>query len=264
MKRSARTKRRLTAFHATTKVAMDTITVSVDPASGFVEMAEADPASYRSVVYYERSSGKDKVLLQLPGSTRANAFDAMDQLTDQFSHVVAVDTNKYQGDGHTFAVACVFAVPDALTTASRTVRAVFLNAFVIIDPSPTVNPERIGWHLTLKRNIVPGRFGSTDRVALVVDSELGQLEMINRQEAPYYENNLLPAYVSLIYASSDNPTDSLPSDFIRACDAHGRVIARTHMHSTSAVPLEAGDQNYGGLYCVGPDWAANPYRGSAA
>jgi len=239
---SKRSRHRLTAFHATAKAKTKQISVTVDAAIGSMELAEADPSTYRSVVYYERASGKDKILLDMPGSPELNAFDVNSQLTGQFNQILAVDTNKYEDTGLTFAVACVLVVPEPLIVGATEFHAIFLNAFVIVDPSPAVNAERIGWHIALQQNVMPGRFNPTDRIALVVDSELGDLQRINAKVAPYYGNQMLLANVSLLYASADNPTDTLPSALIRACDKQANAIAAAVRPSDLLVDLQPGQQ----------------------
>jgi hypothetical protein len=262
-RKSKRTKKRLTAFHATSKGKTNLISITVDTATGSVELAEADPSTYRSVVYYERASSKDKILLEMPASTRGNAFDVNSQLSTQFNQILAVDTNDYENNGRKFAIACVFVVPEALVVGATKFHAVFLNAFVIVEPSPTTSAERIGWHIALQQNVLPGRFNPADRIALVVDSALGDLPRINSRVAPYYRDEMLPPNVSLLYASADNPTDTLPSALIRACDKHANAIADLVRTSDSFASLQPGDSNFRGWYCIGPDWSANPYTGGA-
>lgn len=247
-------KKRTHALYAKTRGVVDRISIVADALTGAIEIVQADPASYRSVIYHQRASGKDKVLLDAPATSTVNAFDAHAQLVATFRYVLAVDTNRLADD--CFAVACVFAVPTPLATGAQTLRAEFLNAFVIVDPSPGVNVERIGWHLTIRQNILPGRFGSEDRIALVTDSELGDLPRINARTIPYYNEHTLPENVSLLYASADKPTDTIPSALIRACDAHATALAgaaRAHRD----VDLQPGDSSFRGWYCMAPDQSQN-------
>lgn len=246
-------KKRIQALYATTRGVVDRITVVANSATGALEIIQADPGSYRSVVYHERDSGKDKVLFEAPASANFNAFDAHAQLVGNFRYVLAVDTNKQPGD--CFAIACVFVVPKPLVADAQKLRAEFLNAFVIIDPSPAVNAERIGWHLAIQQNIAPGRFEPKDRIALVTDSELGDLPRINARKAAYYDGHKLPENVSLVYASADKPTDTIPSALIRACDNHSKTIAGV-ARTYGAVNVRPGDANFRGWYCVGPDRSA--------
>jgi hypothetical protein len=261
MKRTTkRSRNRITAVQATTKGKTSHITITADEQTGELTIAEADPSSYRSVVYYKRDSGKDKVLLDMPSAATLAAFDVNSHLTTQFNQILAVDTNKYEVNGNVFAVACVFVVPERLVAGATKVRAIFLNAFVISDPSALINPERIGWHIALQQNVVHGRFHPNDRIAMVVDSELGELPRMNARSTPYYDGHSLPKNVSLLYASADNPTDTLPSALIRACDTHANEIAALVRASPPFPDLQPGDSNFRGWYCIGPDWHANPYK----
>ena len=203
-RKQPKNKQRKTALHATTDGKVSSISVTFDSSTGELSLSEANPSSYRSVTYYERESGKDKVLLDMPAAGNTKAFEPNASLLSEFQSILSVDTNCYSLDGRDFAVACVFVVPKPLAPQATTFHAVFLNAFVILEPVQTVNPEQIGWHICIQQNVLPGRFAPGSRIAMVVDSELGKLPRFNSREEPYYGTSKLPAHVSLVYASADN------------------------------------------------------------
>ena len=251
-KSSTPPRKRNHALYATTAGVVNRITFVTNTGTGAVEIVEADPDSYRSVIYHERESGKDKVLLDGRASPHINAFDAHAQFMGTFRYALGVDTNMRRGDG--FALACVFVVPGLLNPNASKVRIELLNAFVIIDPSPAVDPERIGWYLTIRENILPGRFDPNGQIALVTDSALDQLPRINARKAAYYEGHVLPPNVSLVYASADKPTRTIPSALIRACETYAKSLAK-EVRTRGHAELSPGDQNFRGWYSIAPDRA---------
>ena len=253
-RRQGKTKARKTALYATTDGKVSRISITFDSSTGSISIGEANPASYRSVTYYERASGKDKVLLEMPSSGHLDAFEPNAVLLSQFQYVLSVDTNRYCHNGRHFAVACVFAVAKPLAQWETSVRAEFLNAFVILDPIEGVNSEQIGWHICIQQNILHARFAPEDRIAMVVDSELGKLPRFNSGAEPYYGTSKLPANLSLVYASADHSTDTPPSALIRAADKQADVIALHVKSSGFITAINAGDENFQGWYCIGPAW----------
>jgi hypothetical protein len=83
-RRQGKTKVRKTALHATTDGKVSRISITFDSSAGSISIDEANPASYRSVTYYERESGKDKVLLEMPSSGHLDAFEPNVLLLSQF------------------------------------------------------------------------------------------------------------------------------------------------------------------------------------
>lgn len=238
-------KKRHLALHATTAGVVSHLTIVADPATGAIELVQADPDSYRSVVYHERDSGKDKVLLDGRAAPHINAFNAHAQFMGTFRYAIGVDTNFRPEDG--FAIACVFAVLGPLNPEAEKARIELLDAYVIVEPLASIDPERIGWHLAIRENILPSQRKPKGRIALVTDSALDALPAINARKADYYAGHSLPADVSLVYASVDKPTQTLPSALIRACDRYATSVAETVRQRGHDV-LRPGDENFRGWY----------------
>jgi hypothetical protein len=114
-------------------------------------------------------------------------------------------------------------VPEPLSHYRGEIPWLPLGAFLIRDVAHGVNPERIGWHLTLQ-NYLPRFRHDEESLAIVVDSDLGQHQEINERKAGYYGSNLLPPRTALTYASSDKDKTTLQGIMIRACDAVSKNI----------------------------------------
>jgi hypothetical protein len=84
------------------------------------------------------------------------------------------------------------------------------------------NPERVAWRL-----MVQGGAVYQLPVGLIVDSELGLLEAINRREEPVEGSAFLPDGWQLIYASADTGQELVPNRLLRQCDRHSSEILKT-------------------------------------
>jgi hypothetical protein len=235
---------------ATTKGVVSKLRVTVDSSAGTWVLEGADPSSYRQEVFYERASGKEKTVLSQPADPALPAFELHQQFVGQFDHVLAVDTNKCQILGRAGAVAVVFALPKPLKDFKLEDGILLLSAFVIVNPAQGVNPETIGWHLALREHIAPSNFGAANRVALVVDSELGKLPRINQRKEPYYRGHLIPKNVQMIYASSDASSQSLPYGMIKACDAIAKRIAVELTTLTTWPTMHGKTPDCDGFFCM--------------
>jgi len=209
-------KKRSDWVYGTVNVTDGHLTVHYDPMRDAIEIEGAEPGSTRTETSYPRSSGKPKVVSSVP-TFGSSPFTTAKALLD-FDRVIAVDTNTHTVDGVRWAICSSYYVPEPLNRYRGEIPWLPLGAFLIRDVADGVNPERIGWHLTLQ-NYLPRFRHDDERLAIVVDSELGQHQEINTRKAGYYGSNLLPPRTALIYASSDKDKNTLQGTMIRACDA---------------------------------------------
>jgi hypothetical protein len=192
------------------------LTVHYDPLHDTIEIEGADPGSTRTETSYPRSSGKPKVVSSVP-TFGSSPFTTAKALLS-YDRVIAVDTNTRTVSGIRWGICFSYYVPEALNRYQGEIPWLPLGAFLIRDIAVGVNPERIGWHLTLQ-NYLPRFRHDEESLAVVVDSELGEHQKINTRKAGYYGSNLLPLRTALIYASSDKDKNTLQGTMIRACDA---------------------------------------------
>jgi hypothetical protein len=192
------------------------IHVRYDSRTGKIELVGAEAGSTRVVRSYKRDTGKeDKVVSSVPHEPGA-PFDPDDALKS-FENVVAMDTNKRTIGGKQCAVCFSYFIPVKLNEHTGDIPYNPLAAYFIVGIEDGVNPERIGWHLTLMNNISPAYDPSRHgRLALVTDSELGLHSDINARKIGYYGDQLLPEWATLVYAS-DRETDTLGGMLLKAC-----------------------------------------------
>jgi hypothetical protein len=219
------------------------LTVHYDHETDKVEIVGAVSGSTRTERSYERSGGKRKVVSSIPSSGKT-PFSASHALF-AYDWVVAIDTNTRTLDGKRCAVCVSYHVPEPPSTyATAGVPFVLLGAFLIVGISNEVNPERIGWHLTLTHHLAPGRV-SSQHIGIVVDSELGLHRAINNREIGYYKSNLLPQTASMIYASADTDKATLQGAMIRMCDNMASIILEYfEKNGLPQLQSNSNDENY--------------------
>jgi len=209
-------KRRSESVYGTVNATDGHLTVHYDPLRDAIEIEGAEPGSTRTETSYPRSSGKPKIVSSVPtlGPSRFTAAKAL----LEFDRVIAVDTNTHTVDGVRWGICSSYYVPEPLNRYHGQIPWHPLGAFLICGIADGINPERIGWHLTLQ-NYLPRFRHDDERLAIVVDSELGQHREINARKVGYYRAHLLPPQTALVYASSDKDKNTLQGTMIRACDA---------------------------------------------
>jgi hypothetical protein len=243
-KRKNRTQDRADWVYGVVDVGTDgSLTVHYDRETDEIEIVGAGSGSTRTERSYERASGKPKVVSSIPSNGKT-AFSANRALF-AYDWVIAIDTNSRTVGGNRCAVCVSYYVPKRPATYEAPgVPFVPLAAFLIVGISAGVNPERIGWHLTMKHHLDVTRVVN-QRVAIVVDSELGLHRAINAREIGYYKNNLLPDAVSMVYASTDTDKDTLQGVMIRMCDSTASALLE-HFEKIGfpKLPNNSDDEDY--------------------
>lgn len=222
------------------------IQVIYDSSTGKIELVGAEPGSTKVVRSYKRDSGKDdKVVSSIPHDVGA-PFDPDDALRS-FDHVVVMDTNKRTIAGKECAVCFSYLIPVKLTEHEGDIPYSPLTAYFIVGIAKGVNPERIGWHLTLTNNILPAYDASRHgTLALVTDSELGLHANINARKVGYYNEHILPEWAKLVYAS-DKETDTLGGAILKAChNGATQVIEEMRKRVNPFEKIGNGDANFEG------------------
>ncbi|WP_175890339.1 hypothetical protein [Burkholderia cepacia] len=168
---------------------------------------------------YLTEKGKYKQTLSVP----VNAIDISDVLHEQilrFESIYAIDSNKRTIGDHEFVASC--AVHVTLEYAGDNIwrHAVFTRLPAVISIAPEGNPETFAWERLIKY-LSPKIKGM---IALVVDSELGDIPLFNNRAKPICADFFLPKNTQLIYASSERDLSSPLNKAISVCDADAKKI----------------------------------------
>jgi hypothetical protein len=232
---------------------IDHFTISYDPSTGVPRIHELDPESLRSEISYQKKNGKDKVVYSTPVEDFTALNNAhLDQLKKQFDYLIAVDTNTItkpeRTQGCRISVTASSAIAEPLSAVSSDVVLQPVAAYLILDPGPVVNQELLGWHLLITQlSRVPSL--SSKRVGVIVDSELGLHADINARVKPYYDEHILPANMTLIYASSDKP-EMFANQMLKHCDLMAERGISEFRKSDPSLMSRVRGQKHGTAICV--------------
>ena len=70
---------------------------------------------------------------------------------------------------------------------------------------------------------MPG-YSSEQKIAIVVDSDLGEIDFYNKRTRPIVPGYFLPKNFSLVYASADSGSENLANHMLKLSDKISNVI----------------------------------------
>ncbi|WP_219094941.1 hypothetical protein [Pseudomonas sp. UMAB-40] len=248
--------------HGVEGVLVETLTFTVDPLTGIPSVLELDPTSLRSQISYARGKS-DKVLTSSPVDSFA-ALDKsfIDRMREQFDYLIAVDTNTEleRIDGYKVSACCICCIVDPLAVVTEPIKYEHLAAYLILDSGDEGNAELLGWHLVATVHINTP-FLRTQRVGVIVDSELGDHVAINARTKPYYKNHMLPANMTLVYAS-DAATETFINAMIKLNDKNANgLIKAVKRRPLSTLQLNDGVKlGTATCHCIVPKAPSSPSK----
>lgn len=224
------------------------LTITYDPITGIPSIAGLDPNSFRSVISHAReinADGKyreDKVITSSP----TYGFDALgesyfSELQKKYDYLIAVDTNteKKRIGGYKVSACFISCVAEHLSSLDEEIPYHHLACYLILDSGDEGNAERLGWHLAATGH-ASTPFLRTQRVGMVVDSELGDHMAINARTKPYYAEHLLPDHLSLLYASADK-IETITNEMMKMNEKNSaHFIKAIKTMGISKLPLRGG------------------------
>jgi hypothetical protein len=134
-----------------------------------------------------------------------------------YDHIFAIDTNtKKRGNKWESVGVIVQCICNNL--GDQTECLVQEIAHIKFTEEIRKSPEKLSWMAWLKELYSRPEFQRRPSVAIVVDHDLDKLESYNLGLIPIYDAYFLPAGVKLIYASADNPNETLANKLISKAD----------------------------------------------
>tara|TARA_R110000751_G_scaffold273784_1_gene374565 strand:+ start:1069 stop:1863 length:795 start_codon:yes stop_codon:yes gene_type:complete len=211
-----------------TKDIVSSLTLTVDPVAGSFSIAEIDPTTITRKITYKREDKDDKVIYSAPADDFSLFLDHFEQLKTKFDYLLAVDTNTdkktFFQDGYALSAASIYCIIEPIQTLTNQIPYKHLASYVILDTNIEAKHESLGWHLLIKHHIQTP-FLRSQRIGIIVDSELGKHLDINSRQTPYHADFFLPPNVSLIYASSDKP-EIFANNMIKHCDTAANMLIK--------------------------------------
>lgn len=202
--------------HATKEVS--SLTFQMDPITGQLNILEIDPSTIRRQITHKREGKDDKVLYSAPANDFSLLAGDFQDLQTRFDYLMAVDTNTLKDihGGYRVSACSIYVVKENLRSIRSDLPFAHHASFLILNTDHEAKSEPIGWHLAITQSLVP-QFLASNRIGMIVDSELGKHLDINAGKEPYYGAYLLPPLLKFLYASSDKSAN-FANEMIRYCD----------------------------------------------
>lgn len=178
----------------------------------------------RTQTYYERRNSKNKIVNQQIFQFSDFSIDLDAALTAQYNMIFGCDTNYIVYDSKKVCVACL-SVLGKVKEEHKCFPIVAL-IFTLSDAEAT-NPERLVWNYFAKFVCSGKQFPENRKIAFVVDSDLGELQLINEQKIPMFLNNYKPDNLTFFYASADVGKENIVNKLIASADKASAEIIRS-------------------------------------
>jgi hypothetical protein len=202
--------------------------VTVDRQTGRVRLfhdgVEKFPESARVALTYSRRKGT-KTTVSISTDSRA-LIPHPNRPVQDFDVLLAVDTNYRLLRGQLVAVTAV------LPAKNLPIRIPGKTSVALAKPegfeirNPAGSPERIGWMEVLIRYTNGPDYLPSQATALIVDCDINHHPGINQRILPVFGQYNLPTGITVVYASTDTPNDSIPNKLIGIADQISRSLLR--------------------------------------
>ncbi len=163
---------------------------------------------------------KPKVLNRIdfkkPNEFSINDSDAI-KLFDQ---VWAIDTNKKDLFSRVANIS-------AITVCSTDGHEVHYPVLAIVFGETTIHPETFGWRKFIEFVLNLNAYDPAHKYALIVDSELGNINAYNQKRMPICGNFYLPDNFQIIYATADAGKESIFNKLIGQSDKVSASLLET-------------------------------------
>ena len=171
---------------------------------------------------YDRAKGRkilSKTALREAGPINISA----DRALLNFDTIFALDTNTREINGHQVSVATIIRAQCTTQAGESYLLYAPTQSLEFRDIEPGCHPDLLALKTYLSGIESDPEFPSIGKVALVIDSHLGNLEAMNAREMPILDNFFLPKYATLVYAS-DVAADCVQNKLLRECDRLANLL----------------------------------------
>jgi hypothetical protein len=159
--------------------------------------------------YRERNKGP-KTLVRAtvnPGDLKIG----FDTILRNYDHVFAIDTNNRRIGETMFSVSHV-----AQVRLRGEMEAEIDTAGCFVFTDAAEKQENIGWSLLLREIFKSADHKTTNKYAIITDSDLGNHEAYNKREKPFLSTEVLPENATFLYASEEG--QATINQAINLCD----------------------------------------------
>ncbi len=161
--------------------------------------------------------GKNKKRIIAKATNLDFATDQVGSWAENFDRIFAIDSNTHPQKCNDYYCSVGFVYHGEVEKINEYQRSMTCKPYLFFDwyAPKEIKVEPITWMETIKKlqQIIP----KEQKVGIVVDSELGNLEGYNNRTIPLYNEWFLPENYTLIYATADS-SDEWCNKIIKECD----------------------------------------------
>lgn len=190
-------------------VVVNAIRFDSDGKIKFISNGEVvNPIKAKLAEQYDRVNKIPKVVFDIP-TNKDNLFVDDISLLQRFDYIYAVDTNSKIIQDELITISCYM----RFITKKRI--GELFEPIVIRNKKVT---EKMGWVELIRAILQDKAYQQDFKIAVVVDSDYGNINKYNNRELPLIGNLYLPPNFELIYASTDTGMNHLQNKLISECD----------------------------------------------
>ncbi|MDI1254539.1 MAG: hypothetical protein PSV16_00435 [Flavobacterium sp.] len=167
----------------------------------------------KTEIFYERDSGKNKILHLQYFNKNLIDFQFNDGLRNRYNMVFACDTNYKIVDNEKLCVGCL----SILAFSKSNFHAFPIKAAVFSTSiTENTNPERISWRLFL--DYINSDKYKQSKICFFVDSELNKIDEFNMARESIIDDFFLPKNITMSYASADTGKEYIGNQLLLCSD----------------------------------------------
>jgi hypothetical protein len=170
---------------------------------------------------YARQNKANKILNAAPANP-LQVFANPNRILEQFDELFAVDTNTRLIKSRRVSVTGIVAGTNEFLPEHTAIRFRPIKCFEFHNVEG--KPENLAWKEVIEAIRQAPNYKEQRKRALIVDSDLGAIPAYNNRELPIYQDFLLPAEFTLIYASSDVGSENIANRMLSMADKVSSVI----------------------------------------
>lgn len=171
---------------------------------------------------YERTKGYKR--LNKAQISTAQIYSNPNRVLENFDVIYAIDTNCKIIDFTKVFVTCVVGGTNLEPRIPGYTAVRYGPRKCIEFLSLEEKFENLGWKIVIDMIRAAPNYNENQKVALIVDSDLGNIELYNTFSKPIYDKFYLPKNFQLIYASSDSGKENLANQMISLADKSANMI----------------------------------------
>ena len=200
--------------------------VFIDPKTGECALLNNGEYLTPQKVYVDTSYKRKKApkILDKAQLTADKLYLNPNRVLERFDFIYAIDTNcKFVSLAKISVTGVVGGVNNEPSIPGHTaIRYRPIKCIELLNPEGKF--ENLAWKMVIEGICAAPNFKKTNKIALIVDSDLGNIKSYNSYSKPIFKKFYLPKNFQIIYASSDSGKENIANQMITLADKVANII----------------------------------------